>query len=74
MAELNGDDRRRNNRTIRWATILGQVFAFIVVMTALGLGSYLVSQGMDAAGVATIITAIGAPLGAFAYNLAKNRS
>lgn len=47
MAEQNGDDRRRNNRTIRWVTILGQVFAFIFGMTALGGGFYLVNNGQD---------------------------
>lgn len=74
MAEDNGVDRRRNNRAIRWATILGQIFAFIVVMTALAGGFYLVSQGQDIAGVAAIITAIGVPLGVFAYNQTRHRS
>ena len=63
MAELNGQDRRSNNRAIRWATILGQVFAFIIVISALGAGFYLVNEGLDVAGVATILTAIGVPLG-----------
>ena len=74
MAELNGQDRRSNNRAIRWATILGQVFAFIIVISALGAGFYLVTEGLDVAGVATILTAIGVPLGVFAYNHSKHRS
>ena len=72
MAELNGDDRRRNNRTIRWATIMGQLFAFVVVMSALGGGFYLVNDGKDTAGMAAIITAIAAPLATFVYNRTRS--
>jgi hypothetical protein len=68
MAEENGKDRRLSNRTIRWATILGQVFAFIIMMTALFVGYFLVREGRDAAGIAAIVTAIGVPLGTFIYN------
>ncbi len=68
MAELNGEDRHSTNRTIRWSTILGQVFAFIIMMTALGGGFYLVDKGKDVAGIVAIITAIGVPLGTFVYN------
>ncbi|MBI2833463.1 MAG: DUF2335 domain-containing protein [Acidobacteria bacterium] len=68
MAEENGRDRRLNNRTMRWVTILGQVFAFTIMMTALLGGFYLVQQGQDSAGVAAIVTAIGAPLATFVYN------
>ena len=74
MAERNGDDRRRNNRTIRWATILGQIFAFIFGMTALGGGFYLVNNGKDTAGLATLVTAIAVPLGVFVYNRTKQRT
>lgn len=72
MAEENGIDRRRNNRAIRWVTIIGQVFAFIVVMTALVGGFYLVNQGRDVAGIAAIITAIAAPLAVFTYNKVRH--
>ncbi len=68
MAELIGEDRRRSNHTIRWITVLGQLFAFIVVMTALALGYLLIHEGKDAAGIAAILTAIAVPLGVFAYN------
>lgn len=68
MAEQNGDDRRRNNRAIRWATILGQLFAFVIMMTALIGGFVLVNKGQDVAGIAAIVTAIGVPLGTFVYN------
>jgi hypothetical protein len=74
MAEDNGRDRHRNNRAIRWVTILGQIFAFIVAMTALVGGFYLVSLGLDVAGVATIISAIGVPLGVFAWNRSRPSS
>lgn len=68
MAEVNGEDRRKNTRAVRIATIIGQVFAFIIMMTALLGGFYLVNVGKDAAGVAAIITAIAVPLGTFVYN------
>lgn len=68
MAEENGADRRRSNRTIRWVTVLGQIFAFVIMMTALLGGFYLVSEGKDTAGVAAIMAAIGIPLGTFIYN------
>lgn len=67
QAEQNGEDRRKNNRAIRTITIMGQVFAFIIMMTALGGGFYLVNQGKDVAGMAAIITAIAVPLGTFVY-------
>ena len=68
MAEQNGDERRRNGRAIRWVTVMGQIFAFVVMMSALIGGFYLVNQGKDGAGVAAIITAIAVPLGTFVYN------
>jgi uncharacterized membrane protein len=67
MAEKNGDDRRANNRTIRWVTVLGQLFAFILVMSALWVGYTLVNAGKDVAGIVAIITAIGVPLATFVY-------
>ena len=68
MAEGNATDRWRNNRANRVGGILGLVFAFVIVMTALLGGFYIVSQGYDVAGIAAIVTAIGAPLGVFVYN------
>ncbi len=73
MAEQNGDDRRRNNRAIRKVTVMGQIFAFIVAMTALLGGYYLVSIGKDAPGIAAIVSAIGVPLGVFVYNRTRPR-
>jgi len=67
MVEQNGEDRRKTNRTIRSVTILGQIFAFIIMMTTLLGGFYLVHEGKDVAGVATIIAAIAVPLGTFVY-------
>lgn len=72
MAEKNGEDRRRNNRAIRIATITGPIQAFLVAMTALVGGFYLVFLGMNAAGIAAIVTAIGAPLGVFIYQRSRS--
>jgi len=43
------------------------IFAFIIMMSALGGGFFLVNQGKDVAGIAAIITAIGVPLGTFVW-------
>jgi uncharacterized membrane protein len=72
MAEQNGHDRRKTNRTIRWATILGQLFAFVTVIAALSIGFYLVNGGKDVAGVSTLIAAIGVPLGVLVYNRTRS--
>lgn len=68
MAEENGRDRRKNNRTMRWVSILGQLFVFILMMTGLLGGFYMVNEGKDVAGVAAIVTAIATPLGVFVYS------
>lgn len=68
MAEKNGDDRRLNNRTMRWVSILGPSFAFVIMMTALLGGFYLVNNDKEVAGIAAIITAIATPLGIFVWN------
>lgn len=67
QAELNGADRRKTNATIRAVTIMGQVFAFIIMMSALFGGFYLVHEGKNVAGIAAIVTAIAVPLGMFVY-------
>jgi hypothetical protein len=73
MAEQNGEDRRKNNRAIRAVTIMGQIFAFIIMMTALAGGFYLVNRGKDGAGIAAIITAIAVPLGTFVYSRTRSQ-
>lgn len=72
QAELNGEDRRRTSRTIRWATIIGQLSALVVALSAIGTGFYLVNTGKDAAGIAAIVATIAAPLGVFIYNRTKS--
>jgi uncharacterized membrane protein len=61
MAENNAVDRQRTNRTNRWATIVGLIFAFVFLMSALATGVWLTLEGRDTAGVSTILGTVAAP-------------
>ena len=74
MAEENGRDRRSTNRAIRLITLLGQVFAFIIMMTALLGGFYLIDRGKDTAGLSAILTAIAVPLATFVYSRTRKNT
>ena len=52
---------------------MGPTLAFVVVMTAIGAGVYLITHGMNAAGIAAILTALGTPLAALIYRHQKGR-
>lgn len=67
MAEDNQKDRLKNNRVMRAAVIMGQLFAFLVSTGAIAAGVYLAYKGQDVAGIATIVTALAVPLTAFLY-------
>lgn len=67
MAQDNQKDRLKTNATMRVAVIMGQVFAFLVSIGALGAGGYLADKGQNVAGIATIVTALAVPLTAFIY-------
>ena len=67
MAQENQKDRLKTNATMRVAVILGQVFAFLVSAGALSAGVYLAYKGQNAAGIATILTALAVPLTALIY-------
>ena len=53
---IKGNSRRAN---------LGQIFSFIIVIFALCLGGYLLMNGFNAQGIATIIIAVGSLVGSF---------
>ncbi len=71
MAEGHAQDAWRTNRAYRWIAIMGQIFVFLLIMSGLAVGTYLTSQGMDVAGVSTIVTAITAPTIALLYRRKK---
>ncbi len=73
MAEGNARDRWRTNRAQRTLALMGPILAFVVVMAAIGAGVYLIAHGMNAAGIAAILTALGTPLAAFIYRHQKGR-
>lgn len=52
-----------NIRASRW----GQVFGFVICMTTILGGFYLVAHGSDVSGMAAIITALGVLIGVFVY-------
>ena len=51
--------------------MLGQVFAFVFAMSALGTCFYLVNNGKDTAGLTALVGAIAVPLGVFVYQRTK---
>lgn len=53
--------------------IRGQVFAFIIVCLAFFLGTFLIHTGKDIMGIASIISALTALVGAFIYATRSNR-
>lgn len=64
MAEDNATDRLANNRAVRWGAILGQVFAFVLSITGIIGGIYLVANGHSVSGLTALVTALGVPLAA----------
>ena len=67
MAEGYARDRWLNGRTARWSTILAQVFAFIVAMTIILGGFYLVQQDKSPEGITAVVAAVAAIVAAFIY-------
>ena len=60
---LEKDRLSATNRTEHW----GQIFAFVIALTSILGGIYLISIGKDASGLTAIIAALGALVGAFIY-------
>ena len=73
MAEENQRDRLRSNATIRRTIAMGQVFAFLVSLGAIGAGTYLASIGHSSQGVAAIVFALGFPIASFLYRRVTGR-
>lgn len=71
MAEGHALDTWRTNRANRTVAIMGQIFAFLLVLVGLAVGTYLTSKGLTSAGIAAIITAIATPIAAILYRWNK---
>lgn len=67
MSEGWARDQWLNNRTTRWSTILGQVFAFVVAMTIILGGFYLVLHDKSPEGITAVVGTVGAIVAAFIY-------
>lgn len=65
MAEGNHTDRLRTNRAMRFVAIAAPMLGFILAMTVVVGGLWLIYAGKDVAGFGAIGTAIGAILAAF---------
>lgn len=65
MAEGYARDRLLNGRTARWSMILAQVFAFIVAMTIILGGFYLVLHDKSPEGITAVVAAVAAIVTAF---------
>ena len=67
MAEGYARDRWRNGRTARWSTILGQLFAFVVAMTIILGGFYLVLHDKSPEGITAVVATVAAIVTVFIY-------
>lgn len=71
MAERQSQHRINLERLIvrgdSYRATMGLLFAFVIALTALVGGFYLVSIGMEGYGIAAIITAIATMVGPFVY-------
>ncbi len=77
MAEDQSAHRRGIESDVVKANIknerVGMVFAFIIAMTVIVLGSLLVWQGRDTTGLALIIADVTALAGLFVYQKESNK-
>jgi uncharacterized membrane protein len=72
MAERQGEHRER----LEWEVIrsnvsaqkMGAIFAFIIVMTAICLGSYLILRGKSIFGLIQMLAVVGAVAAMFVYS------
>lgn len=67
MAEGYARDTWANNRATRILALGAPVLAFIVAMTTILGGFYLIYSGKSPEGMATVITAVVGLVGAFVY-------
>lgn len=67
MAEGYARDNWANNRALRIVTIAGPVLAFIVAMTVILGGFYLIYKGKSPEGITALVSALAALVGAFVY-------
>ncbi|MDP2319462.1 MAG: hypothetical protein Q8O42_09025 [Acidobacteriota bacterium] len=68
-----GSNRLRSNATMRRTIAMGQAFAFIVSISAIGAGTYLASLGHNNQGIAAIVIALGFPIALFLYRRVTGR-
>lgn len=71
MAEQQGEHRRSLEKTAIEANATaekrGPILGFILAMTALIGGIWLISKGLKIEGLVALLTAIAAPVGVFVY-------
>lgn len=67
------DDRKRFTDRMMNQSSLGQIFGFVICMSAIIGGIYLSSIGKETSGISAIITALVALAGAFLYVKAKEK-
>ena len=67
MAEGYARDSWANNRTVRWVTLIAPLLAFVVAMTVIVGGLFLIYSGKSIEGIASVVTAVAGLVGAFIY-------
>jgi uncharacterized membrane protein len=77
MAESQHDHRQHLEKHVVQSNIkaqrLGTILGFIVSMTVILGGMWLLHEGKDTAGLATVLTALGALVGVFIYSKHQQR-
>lgn len=77
MAEQQGDHRRHLEKVTIEANAfsekLGPILGFILAMTVVVGGIWLISKGLKAEGLAAVLAAVAAPVGVFVYGKSQQK-
>ena len=77
MAESQHDHRQELEKHVIHSNVsaqrLGTLLGFIVAMTAIIGGIWLIHEGKDTAGLASVLTALGALVGVFVYSKVEQK-
>jgi uncharacterized membrane protein len=77
MSEKQSAHRQKIETGVIWfdglKSLLGLVFAFLIVVSGIGAGTYLVMHDKNAWGLITILTPIGSVAGIFVYQNRINK-
>jgi uncharacterized membrane protein YoaK (UPF0700 family) len=67
MAEGYANDSWKNNQAVRIVSLVGPLLAFIIAMTVILGGFYMIYKGKSIEGITALVTALAALAGTFIY-------